>query len=174
MVVITMARPRKYTVRLTDDEVRQLKKVIRNTKTPQTIRCRCQILLLLDLSHGQSYEYEEIATVTGSCIATISNTVKTYCANGIDSLLQLNRNINSDNARRKVDGRAEAKLIEIACGPVPEGHCKWTLRLLEEKARVELETPVSREAIRRTLKKTGFDLTSQTIGASQTKKTRNS
>lgn len=169
-----MARPRKYTVNLTDEDVRRLKKIIRNTKTSQTIRCRCQILLLLDLSHGQKYEYEEIAAVTGSCITTVSNTVKAYCTSGLDSLLELGRSVNSDNARRKVDGRIEAKLIEIACGPIPDGHCRWTLRLLEEKARVELETPVSREAIRRALKKTGFDLTSQITGASRQKRTRNS
>ena len=148
-----MPRRRKYTVQLSNEDVQRLKKIIRNVKTPQTIRCRCQILLLLDLAHGQTYNYEECATVTGSCIATVSNTVKTYCTEGLEKLLVLDRNVNSDNARRKVDGRAEAKIIEIACGPVPDGHSRWTIRLLEEKSRVVLDTPVSRETIRRTLKK---------------------
>ena len=52
-----------------------------------------------------------------------------------------------------LDGRAEARIIELACGPVPEGHSRWTILLLEEKAKIVLDTPVSREAIRRTLKK---------------------
>mgnify|MGYP000010655414 CR=1 FL=1 len=60
----------------------------------------------------------------------------------------------------------EARLIELACGPVPEGHSRWTIRLLEEEAKVILETPVSREAIRNALKKTNFDLTKTTTGAS--------
>ncbi|MFR6317537.1 MAG: hypothetical protein ACLUOD_15695 [[Clostridium] innocuum] len=68
----------------------------------------------------------------------------------------------------------EARLIELACGPVPEGHSRWTIRLLEEEAKVILETPVSREAIRNALKKTNFDLTKTTTGASRQKKTRNS
>lgn len=148
-----MARHRKYVVKLSDEEVQRLKKIIRNVKTSQTIRSRCQILLLLDMAHGQTYEYEECATVTGTCIATVSNTVKKYCTEGLEKLLVLDRSINSDNARRKVDGRTEAKIIEIACGPVPDGHSRWTLRLLEEKARVELDIPISREAIRRALKK---------------------
>jgi transposase len=131
-------------------------------------------LLLLDLAHGQTYDYEECATVTGSCVATVSNTVKTFCTDGLEKLLVLERNVNSDNARRKVDGRAEAKIIEIACGPVPDGHSRWTLRLLEDRAKVELDTPVSREAIRRALKKTDFDLTSQNTGVSRTKKIQNS
>ena len=68
----------------------------------------------------------------------------------------------------------EARLIELACGPVPEGHSRWTIRLLEEEARVILETPVSREAIRNALKKTNFDLTKMATGASRQKKIRNS
>lgn len=43
--------------------------------------------------------------------------------------------------------------IEIACGPAPEGHSRWTIRLLEERMKVELEEPISRESIRRSLKK---------------------
>mgnify|MGYP006914616538 FL=1 len=65
-------------------------------------------------------------------------------------------------------------MIQIACDPAPEGHSRWTLRLLEEKARIELETPVSRETIRRVLKKMNLDLTSMTIGASRQKRMQNS
>ena len=77
------------------------------------------------------------------------------------------RSVNSDQARRKVDGRTEARLIEIACGPAPEGHSRWTIRLLEEQMKVILDEPISREAIRRTLKKMNLDLTAVTTGASQ-------
>ncbi len=70
----------------------------------------------------------------------------------IDAVAEFKRNVNSDNARCVLDGRAEARIIELACGPVPEGHSRWTIRLLEEKSRIILDTPVSREAIRRALK----------------------
>ncbi|GAU75861.1 hypothetical protein F3D3_0457 [Fusibacter sp. 3D3] len=33
----------------------------------------------------------------------------------------LERSIKSDNARRKLNGRAEEKLIKIARGPAPDG-----------------------------------------------------
>ena len=82
--------------------------------------------------------------------------------------------INSDNARRKLDGRAEARLIEIACSPAPEGHSRWTLRLLEKEAKVVLDTPVGKNAIGRALKKTGFNLTETNIGASRRKGMPNS
>ena len=65
-------------------------------------------------------------------------------------------------------------IIQMACGPVPEGHSRWTIRLLEDELKVVLDEPISREAIRRSLKKTGLDLIELSTGASQQKQTRNS
>ena len=157
-----MARPKKYKIKLTDDELKELKSVIRKNKTSKTIRCRCQIIIDLDESHGKVLTHEQSAKSNGVCLATVTNT-------GIDAVTEFKRNVNSDNARRVLDGRAEARIIELACGPVPEGHSRWTIRLLEEKAKIVLDTPVSREAIRRALKKTNFDLTKTTTGASPKK-----
>ena len=168
-----MARNKKYHINLTDKEFKQLKSVLRKSSTSRTVRCRCQILLDMDEAHGKLYTHEQCAKSNGVCIATVSNTIRHYTEEGIDSVIKLKRNINSDNAKRKVDGRAEAKLIEIACGPVPEGHSRWTLRLLEEKARVELDVPVSKDTIGRALKKTNCDLTATATGVSHQKKTQN-
>lgn len=169
-----MARPKKHIIKLTDDEVKELKSVIRKKITSKTIRSRCQIILDLDEAHGKVLTHEQSAKSNGVCLATVSNTVLKYTSGGIDAVTEFKRNINSDNARRKVDGRTEARLIELACGPVPEGHSRWTIRLLEKESKVILETPVSREAIRNALKKTNFDLTKTTTGASPQKKTPNS
>jgi len=92
---------------------------------------------------------------------------------GIDSIIRYNINPNSAASLRKADGRTEAKLIQIACGPAPDGHSRWTLVLLEEKARVELETPISRETIRKVLKKTNSSLTKTPTGVSHQKKMPN-
>lgn len=169
-----MARPRKYKIELTDDELKTLKSVIRKAKISKTIRCRCQILIDLDESHGKMLTHEQAAKSNGVCLATVTNTVKKYFNGGIDSVTEFKRNVNSDNARRILDGRAEARIMELACGPVPEGHARWTIRLLEEKSRIVLDTPVSREAIRRALKKTNFDLTATATGASPRKTMPNS
>lgn len=99
---------------------------------------------------------------------------KLYADGGIDSVVSVKRSVNSDNARRKLDGRAEARLIEIACSPAPEGHSRWTLRLLEEEAKVALDTPVGKNAIGRALKKTGFSLTEANTGVSPKKGMPNS
>ncbi len=169
-----MARKKTYIISLADDELKVLKSVIRKKKTTRTIKCRCQILICLDENHGKQYTQEQCAKSVGVCMATVYNVIKSYVDGGIDKVLSVGRNVNSDNARRKLDGRAEAKLIEIACGPAPKGHSRWTLRLLEEKAKVELEVPVSKDTIRRALKKTNCDLTKTTTGASHRRKTQNS
>ena len=52
-------------------------------------------------------------------MATITNTVNLYSKKGIEGIISLNRNVNFDNARRKLDGRAEARIIEVACSPAP-------------------------------------------------------
>ena len=154
-----MARPKKYTINLTDEELKELKSVIHKKNTSKMIRSRCQILIDLDEAHNKVLTHEQCARGNGVCMATVANTVTKYINGGLSSVLQYRRSVNSDQARRKLDGRAEARIIELACGPAPQGHSRWTIRLLEEQSRVVLETPVSREAIRRALKKMNFDLT---------------
>ena len=169
-----MGRPRKYIVTLSDDDLKRLKSTIRKKKTSRTIKCRCQILIDLDEAHGKILTHEQSSKSNGVSMATVSNVVKEYHDGGIDKVLTYNRSANSDQAKRKLDGRAEAKVIQIACGPIPDGHSRWTLRLLEEKCRVELEIPVSKDTIGRALKKTNFDLTGKNTGASHPKKMQSS
>jgi len=169
-----MARPKTYHISLTDDDLKVLKSIIRKKQTSKTVVSRCQIIIDLDEAHGNVLSHERSAKSNGVCMATVTNTVKLYHNEGIEGIVSLKRNVNSDNAMRKLDGRAEARLIEIACSPAPEGHSRWTLRLLEEQAKIILDTPVGKNAIGRALKKTNFDLTKATTGASLPKKMPNS
>jgi hypothetical protein len=148
-----MARAKKYHVKLTDNDVKTITSTLRKKQTPRTIRARRRILPDLDKCHGKTLTHEQSVKSHGTCMAAVTNTVAAYVQSGLGGALSLKRNANSDNARRVLDGRAKAPIIAMACGPVPEGHCRWTLRLLEEKSLVVLETPVGREAIRRALKK---------------------
>lgn len=151
-----------------------LRKVIRNKKTCKTVLKRCQILLELDEVHGSGLTHLQIAHTYAVCPATVTNIIRSYVKNGITDIVKYNISPNSSAALRKADGRMKVHLIQIACSPVPEGRSRWTLRLLEEKARIELETPVSRETIRRLLKRMNLDLTAMTTGASHQKKMQNS
>ncbi len=56
---------------------------------------------------------------------------------------------------RKLDGWGEAHLIALACSPAPEGHDRWTLRLLAGKVvELGLASSMSHEGVRKRLKKT--------------------
>lgn len=169
-----MARPRTYIIKLSDEERAELKKTIHNKKTSKTILKRCQILLELDEVHGTGLTHAQIAHSYAVCPATVTNIIQSYSKNGITDIVRYNINPNSSASRRKVDGRTEAHIIQMACGPVPDGHSRWTLRLLEEKVRVELDVPIGKDAIRHTLKKMNLDLTGMPTGASLPKKTQNS
>ena len=169
-----MGRKRNYIVKLTDEQVKEIKKVLSDKATPVTIRSRCHILLDMDENHGKKYLGAQCASHRGVCIGTVTSTVKKFSQGGLEEALTIKRSVNSDNARRKVDGRAESQLIAMACGKAPEGHTRWTLRLLEEKSKVILENPVNHSTIGRVLKKTNFGPTKTTTGVSPKRKTRTS
>lgn len=153
-----MGRKRTYKILLSDEDKKILNAKIKNKKTCKTIIRRCSILLDLDENAPQHLTHAQIAKSYGVSKATVSNVVSAYTAGGVEAVTKINRNPNS-NARRKVDGRIEAELIRIACGPAPEGRARWTLRLLEKQIRLELDEPVGKDAIRAALKKMDFDLT---------------
>lgn len=169
-----MARPRTKKILLTDEQVKTVNKTLRSSKVCGTVKNRCRVLLDLDMNHGKTYTDDQIARRNGVSKSTVRSVVSSFANGKLDSVLTIKRSINSDNAKRKVDGRAEARLVELACGPVPEGHDRWTLRLLEDKCKMVLEEPVGKDAIARALKKTKLDLTKASTGAFRQKKTRNS
>ena len=122
-----------------------------------TIR-RCQISLELDENAPQHLTQMQIAKTFGISKPTVSNIVAAYVKGGIPAIIKINRNPRS-NARRKLDGRTEAEILRIACGPAPDGRARWTLRLLEKQVRLEFDEPIGRESIRLAIKKMNFDLT---------------
>lgn len=65
----------------------------------------------------------------------------------------------------KFDGDFEAQLIALACTDPPEGRARWTVRLLTEKlVELKIVETVSTMTVQRALKKTRFDLISQSTG----------
>lgn len=153
-----MARKRTYKILLSDEDKKILHATIHNKKTCKMTIRRCQILLELDENAPQHLTQMQIAKTFGVSKSTVSNIVTAYVRGGIPAIIKINRNPRQ-NAKRKIDGRLEAELIRIACGPAPEGRSRWTLRLLEKQVRLELDEPIGRESIRLTLKKMNFDLT---------------
>jgi Homeodomain-like domain len=56
---------------------------------------------------------------------------------------------------RRLDGKAEAHLVAMACSAAPEGRARWTLRLLADRlVALGHVDSISHETVRQTLKKT--------------------
>ncbi len=93
----------------------------------------------------------------GLSIQTIFNIKRRYLQAGFDSALQ-------DKSRSgkppRILGEARAKITALACSEAPEGHARWTLRLLADRAvKLGFIDSISHTAIKRILKKTSFNRT---------------
>jgi hypothetical protein len=65
----------------------------------------------------------------------------------------------SSFSRKNVYGGEEAHLIALCCSQAPEGHERWTLRMLADKmVELDIVDSLSHETVRRTLKKLHLNL----------------
>jgi hypothetical protein len=150
---------KKYLVELTKDERERLRKLISAGEAPARMLNRARVLLKADIgehaSGGPALADRQIAGMLETSDATVARVRERFFRQGLDAALE--RSAPDRVYERSLDGRAEARLIALACSEAPEGRDRWSMRLLADKA-VELgivET-VSHETVRKTLKKTSF------------------
>jgi transposase len=157
---------KKYLVELTQDERERLHKLISAGSAPARMLNRARILLKADVgrdSEGGSLLDRHIAPMLETSTATVRRVRERFCRQGLDAALE--RSAPDRVYERSFDGRAEARLIALACSEAPEGRERWSMRLLADKA-VELGIvqSVSHETVRKTLKKTNCAPTSSRAG----------
>lgn len=143
---------KKYVVRLTEAERTVCAEVIRKLKgTSQKVR-RAHMLLKAD-ADGPAWTDARIADAFLCRTKTVENLRQRFVEHGFEQTLNCKKSPTA-GARKLLDGNAEARIIAMRLGSPPEGHGKWTLRLLARKV-VELEVvkSISHETVRQTLKK---------------------
>jgi transposase len=144
---------KKYIVRLTKDERSYLESLIYTGKVAAHKRLHAEILLKADISElGEKWLDRQISEAFGVSTRTVERVRERLVEQGLESAL--NRAEPSRVKSRAIDGENEAHLIALTCGDAPEGHGRWTLRLLGQQM-VELGyvESISHETIRQTLKK---------------------
>lgn len=144
---------KKYIVRLTEAEREYLRAVVKKLKgSGQKVR-RAQILLQCDVN-GPGWTDAQIAQAYRCRVQTVENIRQSVVERGFEVTLDGKRREQPPTPKR-LDGKQEAQIIATRLGPPPKGYANWTLRLLARKV-VELAIvdSVSRETVRRTLKKT--------------------
>jgi len=150
-----------YRVELSDEEREQLTSLLKKGKEKSGRRAsalkltRARILLKADQTQGApAYTDAQIAEALDVSPKTVFNIRRKWVELGIEHVLE-RRPQSTPSRLPKLDGKAEAKLIAVSCGPAPEGRKRWTLRLLADKiVELEIVASVSPETIRKTLKKT--------------------
>lgn len=145
--------PKRYIVRLSEEERHSLKDLVSTGKAVAYKIKHANILLNIDVN-GQGWTDEEAATAFSCHRNTVANLRQRLVEQGLEAALE--RKPNQRPPRQRVcDGESEAKLIALRCGAPPAGQARWTLRLLADKA-VELEIvpAISHETVRQVLKKT--------------------
>ena len=159
---------KKYVVRLSEAERELLCDLIHTGKRSAQQLLKARILLKADVSDaGEGWSDKRVVEALDCGLATVCRTRQRLVEAGLDAALT--RKQRETPARPRIfDGEAEAKLIALACSAAPEGHARWTLRLLEEKV-VELNivARASDNTIGRTLKKTFSNRISSSNGSSR-------
>ncbi len=146
---------KKYRVTLTDEERRDLHDLIAAGKAAAKRLAHARILLKADAADGgPAWPDHRIADALEVSTATVERVRQRFVEQGLEAALA-RKPQDRPSRPRKLDGRAEARLIALACSPPPAGRNEWTMQLLADKL-VELEVvaTISDETVRRVMKKT--------------------
>ena len=146
---------KKYKVTLTDEERQQLQGLIAAGKAAAKRLAHARILLKADAAEGgPGWDDQRIAEATEVSTDTVARVRQRFVEQGLEAALARKKQ-DRPSRERKLDGRAEARVIALACSAPPDGRKAWTMRLLADRL-VELEVvdSVSDETVRRALKKT--------------------
>jgi transposase len=145
---------KKYKVTLDAGERRSLLDLIAAGKASALKLARARILLKADAADGgPAWPDGRIAEAVEVRIAAVERVRRRFVEQGLEAAL-VRKAQARPSRERALDGRAEARLIALACSKPPDGRKAWTMRLLADKL-VELEVveSISDETVRRALKK---------------------
>lgn len=145
---------KKYPVILTDTERETLDQLIRAGTESARKLSHARILRKSDEGpQGPGWVDEAVAEAVEVSQPTVARIRRQYVEEGLEAAL--NRRPPRRVYERKLAGEQEAQLIALTCSEPPDGHSRWSLRLLADKL-VELEVvdSLSHQTVQRVLKKT--------------------
>jgi transposase len=138
---------KKYHVKLTAQEQASLEQMLRRGKHSARKLRRARILL----KAAEGLRDDEIAEVVSTSLPTVERTRKRFAEIRLEALAERPR----PGKKRRLDDKAEARLIAEACSAAPEGRERWTLQLLADRVvQLQLADACSADTVQRILKKT--------------------
>lgn len=149
---------KRYRIELTGAEREELRAITDKKHVARRKMLHARILLKADEGpEGPKWIDEKISKALEVGISTVERTRAAFVEDGMETAI--NGKPSRRCYRRKLDGDGEAKLVALACGEPPEGHGRWTLKLLGDRL-VELEVvdSISENTVRTALKKMNLNL----------------
>ena len=160
MMSMTKTRP----VVLSPAERTVLTRLVRTGSHPAQQVRRARILLELDENDpdrdGPVLTGQLVAERAGVHVDTVVKTSKAYAERGGDVQATISRKKRlTPPVEPKVTGEVEARLIALACSAPPQGHARWSLRLLEKHVALVDDIPdLDHSTIGKALKRGRFVL----------------
>jgi hypothetical protein len=151
---------------LTGEERTDLKQLLAKGRTAGYRIRHAQMLLALDeIPENAEWTDKKIAAAYGGHQRTIGNLRKRFVEEGLSAALE--RKKRETPPVIKIDGKAEAQIIAIACSAPPDGRSRWTLQLIADRVvALGILESVSPTAIADHLKKPKLSLGYTKNGAS--------
>ena len=145
---------KKYIVTLTAEGRQDLLALIAAGKAAAQKLAHARILLKADAADGgPAWPDGRIAEALEVSPATVERVRQRFVEQGLEAAL-VRKPQDRPSRQRALDGRAEARLIALACSTPPDGRRGWTMRLLaDELVELEVVPAISDETVRRSLKK---------------------
>jgi len=139
-------------IMVSPDQRQELEGMLRAGQSSARTLARACVLRLTDKSQLRWRTDEGIASALLCSVGAVRNIRRRFDQEGLQAALY---DKPRPGAVPKVTGDVEAKLVMLACSEPPEGHARWTLRLLSDKM-VELEyiDSISHVTVGEYLKKT--------------------
>ena len=147
-----MAYP--YRIVLSAEERAALRSLVGAGVASARTLTRARILLKADHSDaGPGWSDAAIAGALDVTPSTVLRVRRQFVAEGLAATLARKR---PDRVYdRRLDGEQEAHLVALTCSAPPDGHARWSLRILaDELVRLEVADTISYETVRQVLKKT--------------------
>lgn len=163
---MAVSTPNLYPVTLTPEQRERLSEITRHGRAPARKIRHAHVLLLSDRNRpGGKLTRTQVSETLGMHVNTIDRIRRRFVQEG--EAPAVNRKLRATPPTPpKLDGRGEAHLVAICCSTAPEGRTRWTLQLLaNEMVKRRIVTSISTETVRKTLKKTSFNLGARSAGA---------
>ena len=146
---------KRWIVRLEAEERQRLEQLVQTGKAAgYKIRHANMLLAVDEAADGRGGTDAEVAKTLGVTTRSIEMLRRRFVEQGLEACLARARQ-ERPSVEPLFDGKKEAQLIALACGPAPQGRKRWTMALLADRVvALRIVEHCSDETVRRVLKKT--------------------